>query len=381
MHVDEFLKKLNISEDDIDVNVNLLFLIYQYNQKKRHALLRGGTRSGKTYNTLLFVIYYCLRNTNKRITITSRDYQMLRRNIYVDFLDILDKYKIAYDLNKTYMTFKINNNLVSLSSYDDEKKARGEQRDLLILDEANTIKEEIYFQLKIRTSEMIIFTYNPSSYFYIHEEFDDDYIHKNELITTYKHNKNLSEHQIKEIESIKDEKLRDIYVNAEFSDKQYKIFNYKLINKEQFEALQTDYCIAGIDFAEGASYHAFTIVKKNKNSRDVYAYNALYINSDIDTFSELVKKYVLEYKVSVIFADYAQSEYIQYMRSKKINVMNCKKYNLAFSYNMLNMYNFYIVENTKIIREIKTFETDDNFNIKSADHAIDSLRYAMHFFY
>ena len=57
---------------------------------KKISIEQGGTRSGKTYNILLYIIFhYSLKNTGKTITICRKTFPSVRASVMRDFLDIL----------------------------------------------------------------------------------------------------------------------------------------------------------------------------------------------------------------------------------------------------------------------------------------------------
>ena len=61
---------------------------------KKITIEQGGTRSGKTYNILLYIIFkYCLENTGKTVTICRKTFPAVRSSVMRDFLDILKQYK------------------------------------------------------------------------------------------------------------------------------------------------------------------------------------------------------------------------------------------------------------------------------------------------
>ena len=73
----------------MDVNVNVVFE-HLLDSQKKIVVEQGGTRSGKTYNILLFIIFhYCQVNTGKTITICRKTFPALRSTVIRDFIDIL----------------------------------------------------------------------------------------------------------------------------------------------------------------------------------------------------------------------------------------------------------------------------------------------------
>jgi phage terminase large subunit len=85
------------------------------NSQKKIIVEQGGTRSGKTYNILLWIILeYTPRNKNKIITICRKAFPSLRASVMRDFLDILRKLNIYQELNhnKSNSEYKLFGNLL-----------------------------------------------------------------------------------------------------------------------------------------------------------------------------------------------------------------------------------------------------------------------------
>ena len=148
----------------ISLKTNIVFE-HLINSQKKIIVNQGGTRSGKTYNIILFIIfYYCLRNNGKTITICRKTFPALRATVLRDFINILR----AHDLysedkhNKSSSEYNLFGNLVEFISLDQPVKVRGRKRDLLFINEANELYWEDWQQLLFRTSEKIILDYIPS---------------------------------------------------------------------------------------------------------------------------------------------------------------------------------------------------------------------------
>ena len=85
---------------------------------KKISIEQGGTRSGKTYNILLYIIFhYCLKNRGKTITICRKTFPSVRASVMRDFFDILKLHKSYFEdnHNKSNHEYKLNGNLISLS--------------------------------------------------------------------------------------------------------------------------------------------------------------------------------------------------------------------------------------------------------------------------
>lgn len=177
------------------------------NSTKRVKSLRGGTRSGKTYNTLIYFVIKLLQ-TQKPLTLTIARQTMpaLRASAMRDFFDILDSLGM-YDPalhNKTSNEYTLNGHLVEFVGLTEDRRVRGRKRDHLFINEANEITLEAFRQLAFRTTGEIVLDYNPSEAFsFIYDDIEtrDDC---DLYVTTYKDNPFLEKTLIAEIERLKD---------------------------------------------------------------------------------------------------------------------------------------------------------------------------------
>ena len=201
------------------------------NSNKKIVVEQGGTRSGKTYNILLWIILqYCASNQNKTITICRKAFPSLRASVMRDFLDILRKLNIYQEENhnKSNSEYKLFNNLVEFISLDMPQKVRGRKRNLLFINEANELNWEDWQQLIFRTDGKIIIDYNPSDeYHWIYDKVipreDCDFYR-----TTYLDNPFLEQSIKSEIERLKetDEQYWQIYGLGLKGISKATIFNY-----------------------------------------------------------------------------------------------------------------------------------------------------------
>lgn len=186
-------------------NPNLCFLEKEI-KNYRVLALQGGTRSGKSFAAVHFIIRSLDRYSGQTISIARETFPALRGSIMKDFFSELKEVDLYHskDHNKTYNEYQINGNTVEFFSVDDEQKIRGRKRDLVFINEANEISLEVWRQLILRTTSKIIIDYNPSmpdSYIY------DEVLPRNDcahIITTYKDNPHLPKAQVAEIELLKD---------------------------------------------------------------------------------------------------------------------------------------------------------------------------------
>lgn len=190
----------------IDVKTSIVFEHLE-ESTKRIEIEQGGTRSSKTYNILIWIIFsYCARHKNQNliITICRKTFSALRGSAMRDFFEILNTYGIYSEKNhnKTQNEYSLFGNLVEFIGVDQPERVKGRKRHLLYINEINELTYEDWFQLNIRAKKKVIGDYNPSfEYHWIYDKIiprEDCGFH----ITTYKDNKFLDPEEIKEIERI-----------------------------------------------------------------------------------------------------------------------------------------------------------------------------------
>jgi phage terminase large subunit len=80
----------------VTVDVNVVFE-HLLDSQKKIVVEQGGTRSGKTFNILLYLIFhYCQTNVDKTVTICRKTFPAVRSSVMRDFIDILKQHNI-YD--------------------------------------------------------------------------------------------------------------------------------------------------------------------------------------------------------------------------------------------------------------------------------------------
>ena len=259
----------------INLKTNIVFENLVDSDKKI-VINQGGTRSGKTFNILLYIIfYYCLNNSNKTITICRKTYPALRATVLRDFINILREHNLYSEdnHNKSSSEYNLFGNLIEFISLDQPVKVRGRKRHLLFINEANELFWEDWQQLLFSTSDKIILDYNPSEEYHW---INDKIIPREDakfLKTTYKDNPFLEQSLIDEIERLKytDEQYWQIYGLGEKGISKATIFNYVECNQVPFEAEVVSF---GMDF--GFTNDPTALVKVSKLDNNLYIEELLY---------------------------------------------------------------------------------------------------------
>jgi phage terminase large subunit len=199
-----------IVENVIGLEVGIVYEVNrQMSELYRLIVHEGGTRSGKTFNTIEWLIDEALKTPFLEITIASRDMPHLKKGAMKDFLDIMIKRRKMYDEeahNKTEHKYEFaNGSYIEFLNADEIGKVSGPGRDILYCNEVNFFKWPVFQQLLMRTRKYCIVDYNPiHSKHWIYDKVlirKDCYLWK----STYQDNKRfLPTEQVLEIEMMKE---------------------------------------------------------------------------------------------------------------------------------------------------------------------------------
>ena len=178
-------------------------------QKPRYISNKGGTRSTKTYSTLQFLhlLIPAVDKAGDITSVVSETLPHLKKGAIRDFERIIGRtLKGDAHWNETEHTWTYANGAkLEFFSADNSDKVHGSQRKRLFVNEANHIEYEIYRQMAVRTSSIIFIDYNPASVCWIQKKVECK-DNCTLIRSTYKDNPFLSDEQIAEIESNKDDK-------------------------------------------------------------------------------------------------------------------------------------------------------------------------------
>ena len=365
----------------IDTNVVCEHLL---NTDKKIIVEQGGTRSGKTYNILIWLIfYYCPDNRNKTITICRKTFPSLRASVMRDFISILQDNQMYSEEshNKSSNEYILYGNLVEFISLDQPRKVRGRKRDLLFINEANELYWEDWQQLLFRTKEKIIIDYNPSDeYHWIYDKVipRDDCAF---FITTYLDNPFLGDSIKKEIERLKDtdEQYWQIYGLGIKGITKSTIFRYIEVNDIPETAKFLSY---GMDF--GYTNDPTTLIGIWIDGYNLYAkeylYRTMMTTIDINKFLKS-----LDIERELIWADSAEVRLIDELRRMGWNIRPSIKGrdSINAGIDLLKRYKIHLTkDSTNAIQEFRNYKWQEdrsgkmiNSPIDNHNHLIDALRY------
>ena len=348
--------------------------------------LQGSSRSSKTYNTLIWLVVYCLTHPYTRLSIVRATLPALKGSVYVDFKEILLRLGVWDDraMNKSDMIYTFGNgSWVEFFSTDNEQKLRGRKRDILFVNEANELSFIEWQQLKMRTTKYTILDYNPS--------FSDEHWicgvnsdHRTyHFISTYKDNPFLEQTIIDEIESLRDKNqslwqvyglgMQAVVEGLIFRDVEYIEDIPPYVRKRW----------RGMDF--GFTNDPTAIVTVGVDGDNLYidevAYSTQMLSGDI------IRTLKAQAEQLEVIAESADPRLIQEIYRAGINIHPVKKFAGSIDAGIQKMlqYKLHITKrSTNIIKEQKnyTYRQDKegkwlNEPIDAYNHAMDAVRYVV----
>ena len=362
---------------NIEINTTITF---QHLLDSKHRVTHhiGGTRSGKTFGILQYLIVEAIKEA-QTITIVRRTIPSTKRTVIKDFIDILKSIDVWRDdnWNVSDRTYKLQDSLVQFINSDDPEKLRGLKSDILFIDEASELDEESYFQLSIRTTGKIILAYNPtvSPFNWLRQMQDCE-----RFVTTYKDNPYIPAEMVKAIEDLQytSPKKYLIYGKGEFAANDKAIYKFDIV--DDFEA---EFVAFGLDW--GYSQDPTAVVAVYKNGNDLYLEEVLYERGLVmnDIITALNKKNID--KSYEIWCDSSEPRSVEELYRSGFNAKPVKKGpdSIKFGISVLQNYNIHILKSsTNLVNEMYAYQyasdkygyTTDNPE-SGLDHLLDAARY------
>ena len=350
---------------------------------KRIVVAQGGSRSGKTFNILIYWVYKLLQEQNKTLSIVRKTLPSLKNSVLKDLIQVLEMFEM-YDPSKLHKQegyYELGSNIINWMSVDEPQKIRGVKRDYLYCNESNELKIEDWNQLIFRTADKIICDLNPSelsSWVYDLQDRDDCYYFK----TTWRDNPFVDKNIIKELESLKekDENLYRIYNMGEKGLATQLVFTKYNTIEHIPEGLKL--LGRGMDFG----YNSPTaLVEVYKDEDNLYFKELLYVKGM--TMPDIVHKLdgLGIDKTDTIWCDSASPQNIEDLKRNRWNAKPVNKKSILHGIDLIRRHHIFIEGSSKnIISEFGSyrFKEDKDGNLLDTpeddnNHTIDSIRYVL----
>jgi len=363
----------------IDINTSVTFdnLVQSSKRITQHI---GGTRSGKTYAILQWLIVRAIQE-KQDITIVRKTVPSLKRTVMKDFKDILLGINYFHDdsFNQSERYYKFTNgSIISFLNTDDPEKLRGVKSDILFIDEASEVDEESYFQLSIRCSGPIVLAFNPtiSPYHWLRQMENCE-----RFVTTYKDNPYLPQEMVDAIEELqhKNPKYWTIYGKGEYAPNDKAIFNFQIVD----EIPMCELVAFGMDF--GFANDPTTLVAVHKSGDMLYLRELMYDTGLVT--NDIIKK-LQDFNVgrtTEIWCDSADPRLIEEIHRSGFNAKPVKKGpdSIKFGIGVLQNYGICVSKKSQnLINELYSYQwATDKYGYVldkpegGLDHLIDAARY------
>lgn len=355
----------------------------------RIVLLQGGTRSGKSYASIQYLIVKALEEPNQTISIVRKSFPSLRISALRDFKQIMRDLNIWDEDNwrasENAYTFH-NGSMIEFLSTQDSERRKGTKRDWLFIDEVTELDYSDYFQLTIRTTEKIILAFNPniSANHWLFEQVQT-HPECETFISTYLDNPWLEDALVKEIELLRDTSPSywRIYGLGEIGIVDGLIFdNINVISDIPEEAELLGY---GMDF--GFTQDPSTLIALFKVEGGILFDEVFYLKGLLtNEIGALIQEAFSVHGRAQVIADSAEPRIIEEIFRMGINIKPCVKgpdsimqgidvmkqhkiFVTKQSANMINEFYGYTWEKDK---EEKLTNKPDS---RALDHCLDAARY------
>ena len=356
------------------------------NPRIRGIASKGGTRSSKTWSTLQLLHLLCINSENPLvISCVAATLPMVKRGMLRDYKQMLSA-ENEWDenaFNKSECTYTYTNGcMIEFFGVDNASKVHGSARDILFVNEAQTIPREIFRQLDIRTRKKVIIDFNPVRKFWGETEFvGDRYV---TIHSTYKDNPYLSEEQVSAIEKNRnDANWWRVYGEGETGGVEGNVYpEYEVI--EDMPETFTGRCL-GLDF--GFVNDPTAIVDIRFQGWDLYVdllcYETGLLNANI---AEYLTVNGLNRIVTV--CDNAEQKSIVELQQKRVKAMPCIKGrgSVAGGIAQVKQFKLHITKRSvKLLDELDNYkwikdeatDTYTNEPIDAWNHALDAMRYGV----
>lgn len=342
----------------------------------------GGSRSGKTYSVVQFLITLALSKPNLRISIVSHSLPHIKKGALRDFKLIMEKWDLwdEDDFSRTdkIYTFK-NGSYIELFGLEDPDKAKGPARDILFINEANLISLPLYDQLSIRTTGQVFLDWNPADFVsWVYDVADDP--ENKRIHSTYLNNlTNLSERQIKAIEKYKnlpDDFMWKVYGLGERGSAKELIYT----QWKQYDQAPDGDVFYGLDFGY---VHPAALVKVTHYEGQNYFEEIVYQSGlTLSDLSRIIKEKLPER--ATIYADAAEPKSIEELYRQGFNIkpaqkdvwagiVKMKSYPINLHYNSHNLRREFMSYKWKKDKNDNVIEEP----VKANDDLMDACRYAV----
>jgi len=370
--------------------------------KTRFLLITGSAGSGKTIFCCFKTIMYAVDHPKARVGVFRSTLPALRETAWREIRELLLKFNIEFDENKTNAIITLNNgSTISFTPLDDDKKIRSLNLDYVFVEQCEEVSEEIFDELALRVrgevsladyGQILLIAQPGPRTHWIYKRFyqikvnDPDYKWEH---FSYLDNPYLQDEQRRYYEGLKETNYDRWRTHAlgEWitSSKQIFVDNWSVGTEgRRF----FDFYVGGLDFGWNVE-SAFLLIGFYDD--EAYVLGEVYApeltNGELlAEIEDLLSRHELDFDdLDSVYADAASPDRIEVMCQNGLNCYPSVK-DVTAKINTTRETKIHIDEScVNLIRELPNYEwkKDKDGNvleepIKKEDHAIDALCYAIY---
>jgi len=350
----------------------------------RFVFNEGGTRSTKTYS--LNQVCYTLAGESKTpivISIVSETMPHLQKGAMRDFLQFLKNNNIYIEKNhnKSNNIYTVNRSIIEFFSVDTPGKVHGPERDYLFANELQYIEYDTFFHLAQRTRRQIFADWNPTSEFWVYEQFINNPQYKEDITlihSTLFDNPFLAEEIKKDIllRAARDPNYKRVYLDGLIGQLEGVIYpNWSY--GEFDESLPYGF---GLDFGFHPDPDAMVKIAIDEKNRKIYAKECFYLNNL--QIADLKKEVKINAKShELIIADSADPRMISELRSTPLNIKGVIKAEGSVIEGIRLVQDYDIItdkESINLVKELRNHTWNDKkagIPNKGWNHLLSGIRY------
>ena len=352
-----------------------------YKEGYRYIVNQGSARSTKSFSILQLLLE--IANGAKRevvISVVGKTLPFLKRGALRDFKIIVQAMGLwnEKNFNRTEQIYTLGNAVIEFFSVDQPEKVFGAARDILFIDEPNTINEDVFRQLAIRTRGAIFLAFNPTHEFWA---ISDIAKRRNAKLikSSYLNNPFLSKSIKDELEEAgkRNANFKRVFVDGEVGKLEGVVFDNWDIG--EFDT-SLDF-ILGQDFGFASDPSTLVKIAVDEGKKIIYLDECFYKNGlTTNSLFELNRQYAGN---RLIVADRSNPRLIDELKALGNNIVPAVSADGSgvISTGLLTMQDYMIIvteNSTNLMNELKTYVWLDErgkLAIDKFNHAIDAARY------
>lgn len=375
-------------------NHNLTQLNECYSSGLRGAVLEGGSRSGKTWSSIDFIVWLCSVNSGITINIVKETYNSFKTTLYDDFRIRLGQYPHLARYNvfenvKDVQSFRLFDSRINFMGADQPSKYHGAGCDFFYINEALPVNQAIFDQLEMRCRRFWWMDFNPSVtehwiFNVLGKRSDVKFVH-----TTMLDNPHIGQWEKKKIHGY--EPTPDNIAAGTADDFMWKVYGLGLRASPQGLVFSNvtwidnfpddiERIAYGMDF--GYTNSPTAIVKVGKNGNNLFVQKKFY--HPVDNASDLAKAIEsIDIGTSHLWADSADPAMISDLVLKGVRCFAAKKFpgSIKYGIDLIKQHKVHLVRDPDLRREFDNYKWRElngvslNEPVDDFNHAIDAFRY------